>query len=317
MGLSTNAIKNIYLKNYMSQMKNNIDNNINVENDTKNLNKQMQNLAFETMLNQMMESTNGSMMAEFLSTALTEDNSIGADTSLATLRNFNSAMRRTSYSQESLNIYSNGVNNKLSRLGLKASKYESNLNPGLISNNPGDYGGKSYGAWQFSSKTGSLNSFVSWLKGNYSEFYSKLSEAKNRDGSNFGKNFDSAWRNIALANRDKFIKVQQDYVKKYYYDKAALDLKSKFGFDVNKRSNALKESLWSTVVQHGVGGTLSIFSKLNLNNNDRNIINDLYNERKKVNIYFRSSSEQVKRSVYNRFTKEKQDMFNMLEKNFA
>lgn len=68
----------------------------------------------------------------------------------------------------------------------------------------------------------------------------------------------------------------------------------------------------STVVQHGVGGTLSVFSKLNLNNSDSNIINDLYNERQKINVYFRSSSPEIQQSVYNRFTKEKQDMINML-----
>ncbi len=67
----------------------------------------------------------------------------------------------------------------------------------------------------------------------------------------------------------------------------------------------------STVVQHGVGGTLSVFSKLNLNKSDGNIINDLYNERQKVNVYFKDSSAAVKQSVYNRFTKEKQDMLSM------
>lgn len=166
-------------------------------------------------------------------------------------------------------------------------------------------------------KTGSLDSFVNWLERNNGEFYSKLSEAKSRDGNKFGEKFDAVWSSIAFSNRDKFMKNQQDYVKESYYDKAAQNLKSKFGFDINKRSDALKESLWSTVVQHGVGGTSSIFSKLNLNKDDSSIINDLYNERQKVNIYFRSSSEQVKRSVYNRFTREKQDMLNMLKENFV
>ena len=144
------------------------------------------------------------------------------------------------------------------------------------------------------------------------EIYSKLSEAKAKDGNRFGENFDTAWTSIALSNKDKFLKLQQDCVKENYYDTAAQALKSKYGFDISKKSDALKESLLSTVVQHGVGGTLSVFSKLNLNNSDGNIINDLYNERQKVNIYFRSSSPEVKQSVYNRFTKEKQDMLNML-----
>ncbi|MBY7023563.1 vgrg protein, partial [Clostridium botulinum] len=55
----------------------------------------------------------------------------------------------------------------------------------------------------------------------------------------------------------------------------------------------------------------------NLNNNDSNIINDLYNERQNVNVYFRSSSPEIRQSVYNRFTREKQDMLSMLNEQFV
>jgi len=209
------------------------------------------------------------------------------------------------------------ADNKLNGFGSTSAKYESNGNPGTVSNTPGDYGGKSYGAWQFSSKTGSLDSFVNSLNKKENWIYSKLSEAKAKDSNRFGKNFDTAWISIALSDKDKFLKLQQDCIKENYYDTAAEALKSKYGFDISKKGNALKESFFSTVVQHGVGGTLSVFSKLNLNNSDGNIINDLYNERQKVNVYFRSSSSQVKQSVYNRFTKEKQDMLSMLNAKFV
>jgi len=142
-----------------------------------------------------------------------------------------------------------------------------------------------------------------------------LLDGKAKDGNSFGRNFDNAWKSIASTNKDEFLKLQQDYIKSTYYDKAAQDLKSKYGFDINQRSAALKESFWSTVVQHGVGGAESIFSKLNLNNSDKNIINDLYTERQKVNKYFRDSSAQVKQIVYNRFSREKQDMLSMLNQN--
>ncbi|MEL7596846.1 MAG: vgrg protein, partial [Clostridiaceae bacterium] len=257
MGLSGSNLDNILLKTYVSQVKNNTDNNVNVEKNDEDLNKEVQKFAFQVMLNEMLENTDNAMMGEFVSAALEDENSFGLDDSLGTLSNYNSVMRNVSYPQTSLKGYNNGTQGVLSGLGLKASKYESNLNPGAISNTSGDYGGKSYGAWQFSSKTGSLNFFVNWLKENNGEFYSKLSEAKSKDGNKFGKSFDAAWINIALTNKDKFMKLQQDYVKQAYYDKAAQTLKSKFGFDINKRSDALKESLWSTVVQHGVGGTSS------------------------------------------------------------
>jgi hypothetical protein len=315
MALSSNIINNTMLKQYEAQIKNN---NINSDKSIGGVEqeKAMQEMAFQTMLSQIMESSGNSMMAELISTALSKQDSFSLDDSLGTVSNFNLNMR--SASQSLFNDYSEGndisqgTGNVFSGLGATAAKYESNVNPGTISNTPGDYGGKSYGAWQFSSKTGSLDSFINSLSGKDKEIYTKLSEAKAKDGNRFGGNFDTAWTSIAITNRDKFLKLQQDCVKGDYYDSAAQALKSKYGFDISKKSDALKESLWSTVVQHGVGGTLSVFSKLNLNNSDGNIIKDLYNERQKVNVYFRSSSQSVQQSVYNRFTREKQDMLSML-----
>lgn len=313
MALSADTISNILLKQYTAQMNN--SNNISgksgsiLEDD-----KAMQEFAFQTMLAQMMDGTGNSMMTELLSNALSEQSSFSLDDSLGAISNFNANMRGASRSIFNDNSQATESN---SGLGFVASKYESNSNPGTISNTPGDYGGKSYGAWQFSSKTGSLDSFVNSLAGKNSGFYTKLVEAKAKDGNSFGRNFDTTWTSIALSSKSEFLNLQQGYVKQNYYDSAAQSLKSKYGFDINEKSNALKESLWSTVVQHGVGGTLSVFSKLNLNNSDKNIINDLYNERQNVNLYFRSSSSEVKQSVYNRFTREKQEMLSMLSSEFV
>lgn len=310
MALSTNIINNALLNQYSTQIENN--NKIS-DKSTKNFEdeKAMQELAFQTMLIQIMDSSGNSMMAELMSTALPKQDSFNLDDSLGAMSNFNSIMRGATQSLSNNDSKSSDI--KFNGVGFTSAKYESNANPGTISNTPGDYGGKSYGAFQFSSKTGSLDSFVNSLNKKDEQVYSRLSEAKARDGNKFGANFDSAWISIALSDKNKFMKLQQDCIKENYYDTAAQALKSKYGFDISKKGEALKESLLSTVVQHGVGGTLSVFSKLNLKNSDDNIINDLYNERQKVNVYFRSSSQEIKQSVYNRFTKEKQDMLNMLD----
>ena len=309
MALSTNIINNELLNQYGAQIKNN--NKIS-DKSTKNFEdeKAMQELAFQTMLIQIMDSSDNSMMTELMSSSLSKQDSFNLDDSLNSMSNFNSIMRGAT--QSILNNGNQAIDNKFSGLGNISAKYESNASPGTISNTPGDYGGKSYGAWQFSSKTGSLDFFIQSLNGKDNKIFSKLSDAKAKDGNRFGTNFDTAWISIALSDKDKFLKLQQDCIKQNYYDTAAQALKSKYGFDISKKSDALKESLLSTVVQHGVGGTLSVFSKLNLNNSDGNIINDLYNERQKVDVYFKSSSQEIKQSVYNRFTKEKQDMMNML-----
>jgi len=312
MALSSNIIYSTLLKQYASKTKDNIVSDKSTNSAYNE--KVMQESVFQTMLIQMMDSSgsSNSMMAEIISNALSNENSYNLDDPLSYMSNFNSTMRGAALSLSNNNS-ENDVN-KLSGLGYASSQYESNANPGAISNTPGDYGGKSYGAWQFSSKTGSLDSFINSLYGKDNEIYSKLTDAKAKDGNKFGENFDDAWTSIASSNKQKFLKLQQDNIKESYYDIAAQSLKSKYGFDISKKSDALKESLLSTVVQHGVGGTLSVFSKLNLNNTDGNIINDLYNERQKVNVYFKNSSASIKQSVYNRFTREKQDMLNMLNR---
>ncbi len=308
MGISANDINNIFMKSYLSQIKKS-----NADTDTGELkpinqDKLLQDFSFQVVLKQMLDSMADPMMSDLLSTALSNKDATDGEDELGLMSLLNSNMRSVS----SLQGYNSSTYSGKNGLGAVASKYESNSDPGSISNINGDYGGKSYGAWQLSSKTGSLNSFIDWLRVNYGDYYNRLSEAKAKDNNAYGANFDAAWTTIARLDRTNFLKAQQDYTKQAYYDKAAQVLNSQYGFDVSKRSTALKESLWSTVVQHGVGGALSIFSKLNLKNNDRDIINDLYTERQKVDTYFRSSSVQVRQAVYNRFTQERQEMLSML-----
>ncbi|MCB2293834.1 vgrg protein [Clostridium algoriphilum] len=311
MTLSTDMINNALLKQYALQIKNNSNIANKKTSDVEN-EKSMQESAFQTMLVQMMDNSGNSMMAELMSTALSNQSSFSLDDSLSAISNFNTNVRGALKSLVGNTTSKDALNNS-NGVGYASAKYESNINPGTISNTSGDIGGKSYGAWQFSSKTGSLDSFIISLKTKDKDIYSKLTGAKAKDGNKFGENFDATWTSIARYNKDKFLKLQQNSIKENYYDSAAQSLKSKYGFDISKKSEALKESLLSTVVQHGVGGALSVFSKLNLKNTDGNIINDLYNERQKVNVYFKGSSAEIKESVYNRFTREKQDMLNMVK----
>jgi hypothetical protein len=146
-------------------------------------------------------------------------------------------------------------------IGFLSEKYESRGAGGAaaIADNKQDAGGKSYGAWQFSSSVGSLDAFISWLKEklsissiNYSKVYNKLSEAKALD-KGFGTNFDNAWKELAKDNYNEFLEIQSNYIKTKYYDRAQKALKDTYGFDVSDRSRALKSTLFSTSVQHGTG----------------------------------------------------------------
>ena len=201
-------------------------------------------------------------------------------------------------------------------LGSLSAKYESNEDPGIISNNSGDPGGKSYGAWQLSSNRGSVDAFLNWLKGVNAVYYQQFIDAKNNDGNKFGSNFDSTWKQIAANDSSGFLQIQHNYIQNVYYDVAANDINNRYGFDISTRASALQNVLWSTAVQHGQyyigGGAPYIFGKVNLNGTDAEIITAIYNERSRVDEYFPGCDQATKNSLLNRFRNEKADALNML-----
>lgn len=138
-------------------------------------------------------------------------------------------------------------------LGVLSSKYESNGNPGTVSSGVGDPGGKSYGAYQFSSTQKVIDDFYAWLKNHDADIYAVLEAGYKEDGNKFGDKFNAAFEKLGKDKPKEFLKLQHDYTKTMYYDKAANKIKDKFGLDINTRSFALKNVIWSRAVQHGVG----------------------------------------------------------------
>ena len=253
----------------------------------------------------------GSIFLSQFATQLANSGITSPEDSLNVLGSYNANLRTPFRNMNNNKFNINGAYGG-SDISALSAKYESNGNPGVIANNPGDYGGKSYGAWQFSSRMGSLNSFINSLENKNNNYYNKLVQAKAADGGNYGTNFDNAWRSIAKEDKDGFLELQQSYVKENFYDRAADTLKDKYNFDISTKSKALKNVLWSTVVQHGVKGAVGIFSKVELNNSDNGIISQVFDERQKVNLHFRSSSAAIRRSVYNRFDRERSEALAML-----
>lgn len=218
------------------------------------------------------------------------------------------------------NYISNGVNNianafssptSASGIGALAEKYEvGGRGPGTISNTPGDYGGKSYGLYQYTLKH-SMPGFLGYLATANPSMYQQLSMYPS--GSN---SFDAMWRQVAQQDPDGFRKVQTEYTKSQFYDVANEKIKKELGIDVNSRSKAVQSALFSTAVQHGQTGAKNIFKNAGINASmtDEQIINAIYDERGAGNgsKYFSSSSTAVQKSVANRFKKEKQDALALL-----
>ena len=189
-------------------------------------------------------------------------------------------------------------------LGSLSAKYESNGNPGTIANTKGDLGGKSYGTYQLTANSGHAQKFANQYGGALK-------------GLKVGSSaFDTAWKNEAKKNPDKFKQAQHQYISQAHFQPALNAFKSVTGIkNTEKMPIAVQNMIWSIGVQHGAGGARNIFKNSGVKSSDNweTMIKKVYAERSKVNTYFKSSPQNIKNSVYNRFQKEMNDALKQLK----
>lgn len=197
--------------------------------------------------------------------------------------------------------FSGGAGNNLGQAGLGAlsRKYESSGNPATIANNKGDIGGASYGTYQLSTSSGNAQKFANQYGG-------QLAGKKPGTAA-----FNNAWKAEAAKNPKRFEQAQHDYIKKTHYDPVV----KKHPW-VNQYPKAVQDAVWSTAVQHGIGGANKILSKVRVGMTPEQVVKTIYAERGKNNgmAYFPSSSPQIRQSVVNRFKQEERDALAMLRK---
>jgi len=213
-------------------------------------------------------------------------------------------------------------------LGVLSEKYESNGDPGTISNTEGDLGAKSYGTWQFSTTAGSLTTFFYWLEGENKAFFDQLNAGWVADGNKNGTKFDAAWKSLATNHYKEFYNIQHKYTKMMYYDRAVSILNSRYKKDFNTYSFAFRNAIWSTAVHHGVGGATNattaklpgvISVAIETSSDERGIIRQVYAQRSKTEIYFSGYDPQnpkqaaILASVKNRFVNECEDALQMFD----
>jgi hypothetical protein len=145
----------------------------------------------------------------------------------------------------------------LGELGDLSQGYESNGDPGRISDGWGDAGGKSYGSYQLSSEQGSVADYIKWLRRNGYWFAENLAE---HPVGSYG--FDRTWYALADGpNRKDFERSQHDYIKTMYYDPAVAALKAAM-YDVEgKHSMTMRDVVWSRAVQYGAGQIVEMFTE--------------------------------------------------------
>jgi len=207
----------------------------------------------------------------------------------------------------------------LPELGALSARHESNGKPGAIGYDT--TGVWSYGTYQIATKTHTFKSFMHFLKVHYADFAQVLEGAGGIRAATQGKKkFRHAWVKLAKEKALAFKDAQHGFIKTTHYDVQVNSLKEDYALDVNARSRALQNVVWSMAVQHG-DGTQTIFENVlkaqpkgtKLTNiADADLIHLLYVERSKVEKYFKHSTKGVKAGVKKRFEQEEKEALKML-----
>jgi len=126
-------------------------------------------------------------------------------------------------------------------LGKLSEKYESgNRGPGTVSTGKGDPGGVSYGSYQLASKIGRADEFV---KKYYPDEFKGL-----KGGS---EEFTAKWKALAAKDPDALHANEHKFIRETHYDPQAKKLKKELELNLENRSAALRDVVWSTAVHHG------------------------------------------------------------------
>lgn len=191
----------------------------------------------------------------------------------------------------------------------KVEEVSAKGNGGYISSGVGDYGGVSYGIYQFSTVTGSAKGFVKWTKDNYPDMYKYFQDEGTTTPNT--KAFNRAWKKAYKEQGIRFEKAQYDYAYKELINPAYKNVKEDYGVDL-RTSRAREEYLISTAIQFGPKGICDIMDHVDVNDkmDDDELLSTLCNEKyRSVGRYkFNGCSSQVRVYARQRFVREKAEL---------
>ena len=109
----------------------------------------------------------------------------------------------------------------LSYITYLTKKYESSGNPACVSDGEGDLGGISYGLYQLSSESGSVDAFIDFCIDYEDEKLANYGRVLRENPVN-SEEFIEQWKLIGTVDSDGFEELQEAYAVDTYYDMAVL-----------------------------------------------------------------------------------------------
>lgn len=164
-------------------------------------------------------------------------------------------------------------------------KHESNNDLEFLSTENND---TRYGLYGLSANKKTINDFVEWLSNHSDTAFANYGKSLADCGVN-SEQFIDEWKNLTTVDPGNFGKLQDEFVKVNYFDKA-VDALSKEYFNLNKHSDAMKAVVFARAVQDGVESCVNsvknagkVLNHPNLSyvddkNFDKDIINAIYDE---------------------------------------
>lgn len=193
-------------------------------------------------------------------------------------------------------------------------RYEAGGNPCAFNNcAAGDPGSCSYGSSQLACSGGGMKDFLSKLQSNKSIWKAlgggTYDQMVARACTPPATNFASAWKSLCSDSSTKATinQLQEDYMKKTYYDAAAKLVKDNWGLDFNSMSPELQMSLYSAAVALGTGGASRLIKSVKNNIGDPKAMSEeelliaMYHRR---DYFYGSSSPSIRASVQRRNARE-------------
>ncbi len=196
-------------------------------------------------------------------------------------------------------------------LGALSARYEtSGRGPGTVSTGRGDAGGVSYGSYQLASQLGRPEEF--------------LGQEGHRWALEFGQAksgtpvFSRIWKAIASREPEDFQSAQHAFIKRTHYDVQIAHVRKATGIDLDRWSNAVRDAVWSTAVQHGPLTPIVVRVVRSDPAHDRALLIALYAERGRRRpdgtlVHFSTNSLTVQAGVAARFKEELKDALAMLD----